>query len=145
MLPRRWRGNVRTCRRTSRIYLVTTVSGGKLKLANTDSTIIIITLNRCQGLIWDLIEHPESSTAANIVSYIAMSFVLISTVVMSLNTMQVFLSVSSSQNYKNFLHLKGLKVLDRKGNFQPHPFLEIIEAICIAWFTLEFIIRYQLS
>ena len=47
-------------------------------------------LNRYQGLIWDLIEHPESSTAANIVSYIAMSFVLISTVVMSLNTMQVF-------------------------------------------------------
>ena len=46
-------------------------------------------LNRYQGLIWDLIEHPESSTAANIVSYIAMSFVLISTVVMSLNTMQV--------------------------------------------------------
>ena len=47
------------------------------------------TFNRYQGLIWDLIEHPESSTAANIVSYIAMSFVLISTVVMSLNTMQV--------------------------------------------------------
>ena len=27
------------------------------------------------------------------------------------------------------------------GNLQPHPFLEIIEAICIAWFTLEFIVR----
>ena len=140
MLPRRWRGNVRTCRRTSRIYLVTTVSGGKLNTANTDSTIII-TLNRCQGLIWDLIEHPESSTAANIVSYIAMSFVLISTVVMSLNTMQVISYVSSSQSSRNSRHVQGLKVLDRKGNLQPHPFLEIIEAICIAWFTLEFIIR----
>ena len=71
-------------------------------------------------------EHPESSCTANIVSYIAMSFVLISTVVMSLNTMQ------------------GLKVIDRNGNLQPHPFLEIIEAICIAWFTLEFIIRYRI-
>ena len=98
-------------------------------------------LNRYQGLIWDLIEHPESSTAANIVSYIAMSFVLISTVVMSLNTMQVISSVSSIQSYKNSHHFKGLKVLDKKGNLQPHPFLEIIEAICIAWFTLEFIIR----
>ena len=99
------------------------------------------TINRYQGLIWDLIEHPESSTAANIVSYIAMSFVLISTVVMSLNTMQVISSVSSSQSYWNSRHVQGLKVLDRKGNLQPHPFLEIIEAICIAWFTLEFIIR----
>ena len=52
-------------------------------------------LNRYQGLIWDLIEHPESSTAANIVSYIAMSFVLISTVVMSLNTMQVICHLSA--------------------------------------------------
>ena len=55
---------------------------------------------RYQGLIWDLIEHPESSTAANIVSYIAMSFVLISTVVMSLNTMQVISSLSSGHNWK---------------------------------------------
>lgn len=99
------------------------------------------TINRYQGLIWDLIEHPESSTAANIVSYIAMSFVLISTVVMSLNTMQVISSISSSQSSRNSRHVQGLKVLDKKGNLQPHPFLEIIEAICIAWFTLEFIIR----
>ena len=101
---------------------MTTVLGGNQILPRptlTNPSPLI----RYQGLIWDLIEHPESSTAANIVSYIAMSFVLISTVVMSLNTMQ------------------GLKVLDRKGNLQPHPFLEIIEAICIAWFTLEFIIR----
>ena len=93
-LLRRWRASARTCRRTYRIYSVTTVLGGNQILPRptlTNHSPLI----RYQGLIWDLIEHPESSTAANIVSYIAMSFVLISTVVMSLNTMQVMSAVSS--------------------------------------------------
>ena len=75
---------------------MTTVLGGNQILPRPTLTNHSL-LNRYQGLIWDLIEHPESSTAANIVSYIAMSFVLISTVVMSLNTMQVILSATSSQ------------------------------------------------
>ena len=102
---------------------MTTVSAGERGRRRVRIVRMMLTNFRYQKCIWDLIEHPESSNAANIVSYIAMSFVLVSTVVMSLNTMQ------------------GLKVMDKKGNLQPHPFLEIIEAICIAWFTLEFIIR----
>ena len=33
------------------------------------------------------------------------------------------------------------KVMNDKGVLLPHPFLEMIEAICIAWFTLEYIVR----
>jgi hypothetical protein len=42
---------------------------------------------RYQKELWDLIEHPEASTAAHIVSYISMMFVVVSTIGMSLNTM----------------------------------------------------------
>ena len=31
--------------------------------------------------------------------------------------------------------------MNEKGVLLPHPFLELIEAICIAWFTLEYTIR----
>ena len=80
-------------------------------------------LYRYQNCLWDLIEKPESSQAANIVSFISMMFVLVSTVGMSLNTLQ------------------GLKVLDDAGEPRDNPLLELIEAICIVWFTLEFFIR----
>jgi hypothetical protein len=42
---------------------------------------------RYQKELWDLIEHPDASTAAHIVSYISMMFVVVSTIGMSLNTM----------------------------------------------------------
>ena len=68
-------------------------------------------------------EHPESSCTANIVSYISMMFVIVSTVGMALNTMP------------------GLKVVGHNSDPQNNPLLEIIEAVCIAWFTMEFFIR----
>ena len=33
------------------------------------------------------------------------------------------------------------QVMNDKGVMLPHPFLEMIEAVCIAWFTLEYIVR----
>ena len=78
---------------------------------------------RYQKCLWDLIEKPESSKAAGIVSSISMMFVLVSTVGMTLNTIQ------------------GLKVLDDAGEPKDNPLLELIEGICIAWFTLEYFIR----
>lgn len=55
-----------------------------------------------------------------------MMFVIVSTVGMALNTMP------------------GLKVIDQNSEPQNNPLLEIIEAICIAWFTMEFFIRSRL-
>ena len=83
--------------------------------------------NNCCGkyqkCIWDLMEHPESSCAANFVSFISMMFVIVSTIGMALNTMP------------------GLKVTDTKGEVQNNPMLETIEAVCIAWFTMEYFLR----
>ena len=53
-----------------------------------------------------------------------MMFVVVSTIGMSLNT------------------LPGLKVVDDDKELQNNPLLEQIEAVCIAWFTLEYFLRY---
>jgi len=76
-----------------------------------------------QKCIWDLIEHPDTSGAAHIVSLISMMFVIVSTVGMSLNTMPV------------------TKVVDQDGELVENPLLALNEAICIAWFTLEYLLR----
>ena len=68
-----------------------------------------------------------------------MSFVLVSTVVMALNTMQGLKVIMI--NLIHFSILLYLQVMNEKGVLLPHPFLELIEAICIAWFTLEYIVR----
>ena len=70
-----------------------------------------------------------------------MSFVMVSTVVMALNTIQgLKVMIIFITFHFDFLFSRD-KVMNDKGVLLPHPFLEMIEAICIAWFTLEYIVR----
>ena len=58
---------------------------------------------RVQKCIWDLMEHPESSSTANIVSFISMMFVIVSTIGMALNTMPGLKVVTSVlHDFDNF-------------------------------------------
>ena len=52
-----------------------------------DSLLYVCILFRYQKCIWDLIEHPDTSGAAHIISLVSMMFVIVSTIGMSLNTM----------------------------------------------------------
>ena len=101
-------------------------------------------MSRYQKCVWDLVEHPESSCAANLVSFISMMFVIVSTIGMALNTMPGLkvwvLSPSSSDIINQVLHLQ---VMDEEGELQNNPLLETIEAVCIAWFTMEYFLRYS--
>ena len=94
--------------------------------------------------MWDLVEHPESSCAANLVSFISMMFVIVSTIGMALNTMpglKVWVLSPSSSVIINQVPL--LQVMDEEGELQNNPLLETIEAVCIAWFTMEYFLRYS--
>ncbi|CBY31731.1 unnamed protein product [Oikopleura dioica] len=68
--------------------------------------------------LWDLMEQPQSSFAAKILAIISVLFIILSTVALSMNTMKEF---------QNLAHLNH------------------IESICIAWFTMEYIIRFLAS
>ena len=69
-----------------------------------------------QICLWDLIEKPETSKAAQVISNISILFVVISTVGMVLATMP-----------------------DLE---EQYPKLALIEAVCISWFTIEYLLRY---
>ena len=58
---------------------------------------------------------------------VSISFIIVSTVALCLNT------------------IKSVSYIDEHGNQIDNPNLQLIEAICITWFTLEYILRFATS
>ena len=76
-----------------------------------------------QKCIWDLMEKPDTSRTAKVISFISFVFVVVSTIGMTLNT------------------LPNIQATDLKGARFDNPKLALVESICICWFTVEYLLR----
>ncbi|NXP15070.1 KCNV2 protein, partial [Thinocorus orbignyianus] len=72
--------------------------------------------------LWNLMEKPFSSVTAKVMAVASSFFVLISVVALALNTVE------------------EMQQVDRKSG-ESRPVLEHIETLCIAFFTLEYLLR----
>ncbi|OQV22812.1 Potassium voltage-gated channel subfamily A member 1 [Hypsibius exemplaris] len=84
--------------------------------------------------IWQFVEMPQSSIAAKIFAIFSMLVIVLSIIVFCLETLPQFHGPRNNETeQKNYQVAKGYAVFAEP--------LYIIESICIAWFTLEFIVR----
>lgn len=80
-------------------------------------------LGRLQKILWDLFEKPHTSIGARVVAIISITFIILSTVVLTLNTLPYF------------------DLRDEHNNEKDYPPFALLEAIYMSWFTFEFLIR----
>ena len=76
-----------------------------------------------QRKVWKLFEYPETSNAARCLAWLSCTVVLLSIVLFCIETLPEF------------------REEDASGNTKHHDIFFTIEAVCISWFTFEYLTR----
>ena len=91
--------------------------------------------NKLQRKIWELFEYPETSNFARAMAIWSVSVIVLSIILFCVETLPQF-QTRSTQN-ETVTH-------DSRSRSKENPFF-ILEAVCITWFTFEYVTRLAVS
>lgn len=96
--------------------------------------------------VWDLMDNPQTSTAAKVIAIISMFFVVLSTLTLTLNTIPDLRTKVFNESIltNNLTEEAKSSLYENESNYYyaDNKYFELIEVICIAWFTLEYCLRF---
>ncbi|VDM33653.1 unnamed protein product [Hydatigera taeniaeformis] len=108
--------------------------------------------NKCaiyRKKLWDILEKPQTSSAARVIALISVTFILLSTIGLALN------SLAMPQEFRNhtveasgginrtYRFKEHSNRFEANGNTQYH--LDNLELVCIIWFTVEYLVRFVVA
>ncbi|VDL89087.1 unnamed protein product [Schistocephalus solidus] len=112
-------------------------------------------LSKTRMKIWQIVEKPHFSMTARIFAIVSITFILISTLGLTIGTLPQFqpnmTELRKTINASKWYHGKELFLswcyeTDETGvDVCENPYLKIVEFICILWFTVEYLTRFWCS
>ncbi|UJR30490.1 hypothetical protein I4U23_018023 [Adineta vaga] len=109
-----------------------------------EAQVIHLPKNPIRRFIWTTLEYPQYSFSAKIVNIVSLFFILLSAVGLAVETLPTYHRATNDQcQYEADGILVNMNMTVRDGRC-PHIFnspFYIIQAKCIAFFTLEFLLR----
>ncbi|CAH8583315.1 unnamed protein product [Schistosoma mattheei] len=99
---------------------------------------------------WNLLEKPHTSKAARVFAIVSIIFILLSTISLTLNTMpEIQLNTTLIKYIETEIHTdtdyNNATTYQSSNEITDNPYLDIVETICISWFTLEYVLRLWCS
>ncbi|KAG7472515.1 hypothetical protein MATL_G00109710 [Megalops atlanticus] len=91
-----------------------------------------------QPKIWALFEDPYSSRAARAIAFVSLFFILVSITNFCLETHEAFNEV---ENRTTEVMVGNVTRLVPVLESVPNPALNMVEGVCVVWFTFEFLVR----
>lgn len=93
--------------------------------------------NKIQRKVWELFEHPDTSNFARGIAIWSVFIIILSIVLFCVETLPQFQEQPPKKTNETAKSTAANKKTD-------NPFF-VIEALCIAWFSLEYVIRFLFS
>ncbi|CAH8864685.1 unnamed protein product [Trichobilharzia szidati] len=98
---------------------------------------------------WDLLEKPHTSRAARVFAIVSIFFILLSTIGLTLNTIpEMQMNTTEKSPEHEIFHKTNHSTIEDEhstSELKDNLYLDIVETICISWFTLEYLLRLWCS
>ncbi len=102
-------------------------------------------INDLQRQIWEAFECPESSNTARVVAIISIVMIIVSIASFIIETLPAIRNEPTISLDKNVNNTQQFNSLSSNNETRFYWFFFVLETICVAWFSFEFVCRFVVA